>query len=197
MSEVKLTGTLRTDFGKGAARQARRANLTPTVVYGHGQDPKHVNVEAHALMMALKTPNVLISLDIAGDGTELVIPKAVQRHPLKPVINHVDFLVVKRGEKVTVEVPVHTEGELAAGANMLETLLATITVEAEATHIPEAVTVSIEGLEAGAAIHAKDLVLPKGTTLAVDGETAVLQVVAPQAEEPAAEGAEGEESAEA
>ncbi|MFJ3925499.1 50S ribosomal protein L25/general stress protein Ctc [Streptomyces sp. NPDC090022] len=192
MSEVKLSAELRTTFGKGSARQARRDALTPAVIYGHGQDPKHVNVEGHGLMMALKTPNVLISLDIAGDGTELVLPKAVQRHPLKRTISHVDFLIVKKGEKVTVEVPVQTEGELAAGANMLETLLTTITVEAEATHLPEAVTVSIEGLEAGASIHAKDLVLPKGTTLAVDGETAVLQVVAPQAEEPAAEGAEGE-----
>ncbi|MER5929644.1 50S ribosomal protein L25/general stress protein Ctc [Streptomyces sp. NPDC002054] len=192
MSDVKLSAELRTTFGKGSARQARRAAQTPAVIYGHGQDPKHVNVEAHGLMMALKTPNVLITLNIAGDGTELVLPKAVQRHPLKRTISHVDFLIVKKGEKVTVEVPVQTEGELAAGANMLETLLTTITVEAEATHLPEAVTVSIEGLEAGAAIHAKDLVLPKGTTLAVDGETAVLQVVAPQAEEPAAEAAEAE-----
>ncbi|MEV7418067.1 50S ribosomal protein L25/general stress protein Ctc [Streptomyces sp. NPDC089919] len=194
MSEVKLSAETRTTFGKGSARQARRDALTPAVIYGHGQDPKHVNVEAHGLMMALKTPNVLISLDIKGDGTELVLPKAIQRHPLKRTISHVDFLVVKKGEKVTVEVPVHTEGELAAGANMLETLLTTIAVEAEATHLPEAVTVSIAGLEAGASIHAKDLVLPKGTTLAVDPETAVLQVVAPQAEEAPAEVAETEEA---
>ncbi|RSS61068.1 50S ribosomal protein L25/general stress protein Ctc [Streptomyces sp. WAC06614] len=195
MSEVKLTGSLRTDFGKGAARQARRANLTPTVIYGHGQDPKHVNVEAHALMMALKTPNVLISLDIEGDGTELVIPKAVQRHPLKPVINHVDFLVVKKGEKVTVEVPVHAEGELAAGGNLLEHVLNTLSVEAEATHLPEAVTVSVAGLEAGASVHAKDVTLPAGVTLVTDADAVVLQVLAAQAEEPAAEAAEGSEEA--
>ncbi|MCB5180354.1 50S ribosomal protein L25/general stress protein Ctc [Streptomyces antimicrobicus] len=187
MSEVKLSGSLRTDFGKGAARQARRANLTPTVIYGHGQDPKHVNVEAHALMMALKTPNVLISLDIEGAGTELVIPKAVQRHPLKPVINHVDFLVVKKGEKVTVEVPVHAEGELAAGGNLLEHVLNTLSVEAEATHLPEAVTVSVEGLEAGASVLAKDVTLPSGVTLVTDADAVVLQVLAAQAEEPAAE----------
>ncbi|MYT23443.1 50S ribosomal protein L25/general stress protein Ctc [Streptomyces sp. SID7760] len=195
MSEVKLSAELRTTFGKGSARQARRDAMVPGVIYGHGNDPKHVNVEGHGLALALRTPNVLISLDIAGDGTELVIPKAVQKHPLKRSISHVDFLIVKKGEKVTVDVPVVTEGELAPGANMLETLLAAVSVEAEATHIPTEITVSIAGLEAGATVHASDLVLPAGTTLAVDGETAVLQVVAPQAEEPAAEtAAEGEEA---
>ncbi|MFB7182778.1 50S ribosomal protein L25/general stress protein Ctc [Streptomyces sp. NPDC056257] len=194
MSEVKLSAKVRTEFGKGSARQARRDALTPAVIYGHGTDPKHVNVDAHALQLALRTPNVLISLDIAGEGTELVIPKAVQKHPLKRSVSHVDFLIVKKGEKVTVDVAIVTEGELAAGGNMLETLQNTISVEAEATHIPTEVTVSIAGLEAGATIHAKDLVLPAGTTLAVDGDIAVLQVVAPQAEEPAAEAAEGTEA---
>ncbi|MCX5147337.1 MULTISPECIES: 50S ribosomal protein L25/general stress protein Ctc [unclassified Streptomyces] len=194
MSEVKISAQLRNTFGKGSARQARRDAMVPGVIYGHGNEPKHVNVEGHALALALRTPNVLLSLDIAGEGTELVIPKAVQKHPLKRSISHVDFLIVKKGEKVTVEVAVVTEGELAAGSNMLETLLNTITVEAEATHIPTEVTVSIAGLEAGASIHAKDLVLPAGTTLAVDGDTAVLQVVAPQAEEPTAEAAEGAEA---
>ncbi|MER6450688.1 50S ribosomal protein L25 [Streptomyces venezuelae] len=194
MSEVKLSAQLRDTFGKGSARQARRDALVPAVIYGHGNDPKHVNVEGHGLLLALRTPNVLISLDIAGDGTELVIPKAVQKHPLKRTISHVDFLIVKKGEKVTVDVPVVTEGELAAGGNLLETLLASVSVEAEATHIPTEITVSIAGLEAGATVHASDLVLPAGTSLAVDGETPVLQVVAPQAEEPAAEAAEGEEA---
>ncbi|MEV7173652.1 50S ribosomal protein L25/general stress protein Ctc [Streptomyces sp. NPDC093224] len=195
MSEVKLSASTRSNFGKGAARQARRDGLVPGVIYGHGTAPKHVDVEGHGLMMALKTPNVLLSLDIAGDGTELVIPKAVQRHPVKRTLTHVDFLIVKKGEKVTVEVPVVTEGDLAAGGNLLETLLAAVSVEAEATHIPTEITVSIEGLEAGATVHASDLKLPAGTTLAVDGETAVLQVVAPQAEEPAAEAeAEGDEA---
>ncbi|MEU7066542.1 50S ribosomal protein L25/general stress protein Ctc [Streptomyces sp. NPDC053429] len=194
MSEVKLSAQLRDTFGKGSARQARRDALVPGVIYGHGTDPKHVNVEGHGLLLALRTPNVLISLDIAGGGTELVIPKAVQKHPLKRSISHVDFLIVKKGEKVTVDVPVVTEGELAPGGNLLETLLNTISVETEATHIPTEVTVSIAGLEAGATIHASDLVLPQGTTLAVDGETPVLQVVAPQAEEPAAEAAEGTEA---
>lgn len=193
MSEVKLSAKVRESFGKGSARQARRDALTPAVIYGHGTDPKHVNVDAHALQLALRTPNVLISLDLGDAGTELVIPKAVQKHPLKRSISHVDFLIVKKGEKVTVDVAIVTEGELAVGGNMLETLQNTISVEAEATHIPTEVTVSIAGLEA-ATIHAKDLVLPTGTTLAVDGDIAVLQVVAPQAEEPTAEAAEGTEA---
>ncbi|MGW6708621.1 50S ribosomal protein L25/general stress protein Ctc [Streptomyces sp. NPDC054956] len=193
MSEIKLAAQVRENFGKGSARQARRDALTPAVIYGHGTDPKHVNVDAHALQLALRTPNVLLSLDIAGVGTELVIPKAVQKHPLKRSVSHVDFLIVKKGEKVTVDVAIVTEGDLAAGGNMLETLQNTISVEAEATHIPTEVTVSIAGLEAGATIHAKDLVLPAGTTLAVDGDIAVLQVIGASTEEPAAE-AEGTEA---
>ncbi len=107
---------------------------------------------------------MLISLDVDGK-TELVIPKAVQRDAVKGSLKHVDLLLVKRGEKVSVEVPVHVEGELAPGGNLIEHVLNTLPVEAEATHIPEGVTVSVEGLEAGASILAKDIVLPKGTTL--------------------------------
>ncbi|MEU4094565.1 50S ribosomal protein L25/general stress protein Ctc [Streptomyces sp. NPDC026673] len=193
MSEVKISAQLRTEFGKGAARRVRRAHLVPGVIYGHGQDPKHVTLPGHELLLALRTPNVLISLDIEGDGTELVIPKAVQRDPLKGFLEHVDLLAVKRGEKVTVEIVVSTEGELAPGGNLLEHVLNALPVEAEATHIPDGVTVSVEGLEAGTSILAKDIPLPKGTTLAVDEDTVVLQVVAAQAEAPAeGEGAEAE-----
>ncbi|MEU4211812.1 50S ribosomal protein L25/general stress protein Ctc [Streptomyces sp. NPDC026206] len=195
MAEVKLSAERRTDFGKGAARRTRRENKVPAVIYGHGADPKHVSLDGHALMMALKTPNVLINLDIAGKG-ELVIPKAVQRDPLRGFLVHVDFLAVKKGEKVTVEVPVLTEGELAPGGNLLEHILNALPVEAEATHIPEAFTVSIEGLEAGHTIRAGDIPLPRGSSLAVEEDAAVLQVVAAQAEAPAEEaeeeaGAEG------
>ncbi|MFF3250535.1 50S ribosomal protein L25/general stress protein Ctc [Actinacidiphila glaucinigra] len=199
MSEVKISAQLRSEFGKGAARRVRRANLVPGVIYGHGQDPKHVTLPGHELLLALRTPNVLISLDIEGDGTELVIPKAVQRDPLKGFLEHVDLLAVKRGEKVTVEIVVSTEGELAPGGNLLEHVLNTLPVEAEATHIPDGVTVSVEGLEAGASVLAKDIPLPKGTTLAVDEDAVVLQVVAAQAEAPAeGEGAAAEgEAAEA
>jgi large subunit ribosomal protein L25 len=196
MSEVKLTAETRNEFGKGAARRIRRENKVPGVLYGHGSDPVHLTLPGHDLMMALKTPNVLLSLDLDGK-TELAIPKAVQRDPLKGFLEHVDLLLVKRGEKVTVEIPVHTEGDLAPGGNLLEHVLNALPVEAEATHIPETVSVSIEGLEAGASILAKDITLPNGVTLAVDEDAVVLQVLAAQAEEPAAEGAEGEESAEA
>ncbi|MEU0664471.1 50S ribosomal protein L25/general stress protein Ctc [Streptomyces lavendulocolor] len=197
MSEVKLTVQTRTEFGKGAARRIRRANQVPGVLYGHGSDPIHLTLPGHDLLLALRTPNVLIALDIDGKTNELAIPKAVQRDPLKGFLEHVDLQLVQRGEKVNVEIPVHTEGELAAGGNLLEHVLNALPVEAEATHIPESVSVSVEGLEAGASILAKDIALPKGTTLAVDGDTVVLQVLAAQAEEPAAEGAEGEEAAEA
>ncbi|MEU3828337.1 50S ribosomal protein L25/general stress protein Ctc [Streptomyces sp. NPDC029080] len=197
MSEVKLAAETRSEFGKGAARRIRRENKVPVVLYGHGTDPVHLTLPGHELLLALRTPNVLISLDIDGKTNELAIPKAVQRDPLKGFLEHVDLLLVKRGEKVTVEIPVQTEGELAAGGNLLEHVLNALPVEAEATHIPEAVTVSVEGLEAGASIHAKDITLPSGVTLAVDEDAVVLQVLAAQAEETEGEETEGEEAAEA
>ncbi|QIP86105.1 50S ribosomal protein L25/general stress protein Ctc [Streptomyces sp. Tu 2975] len=198
MSEVKLTAERRSEFGKGAARRIRRDNKVPGVLYGHGTDPVHVTLPGHELLLALRTPNVLISLDLGGTN-ELAIPKAVQRDPLKGFLEHVDLLLVKRGEKVNVEIPVHAEGELAPGAYLLEHVLNALPVEAEATHIPESVSVSIAGLSAGDSILAKDIALPSGTTLAVEDDTVVLQILAAQAEEPAAEGTEGagEEAAEA
>ncbi|WP_326796305.1 50S ribosomal protein L25/general stress protein Ctc [Streptomyces sp. NBC_01808] len=197
MAEYKITAEPRTETGKGAARRLRREDKVPGVIYGHGADTRHVALPSYDLLMALKTSNVLISLDLEGKS-ELVIPKDVQRDALRTgVLKHVDLLVVKRGEKVTVEVPITVEGDLAPGQNLLEHTLHALPVEAEATNIPESVTVSVEGLEAGATVAAKDVKLPAGVTLAVDGEDPVLHVVAPQAEEPAAEGeaAEGETAA--
>ncbi|MFD7894332.1 50S ribosomal protein L25/general stress protein Ctc [Streptomyces sp. NPDC059568] len=196
MAEVKISAEIRTEFGKGAARRTRRANRVPAVIYGHGADTVHVTLPGHDLMMALKTANALLGLDIEG-RQELVIPKAVQRNAIKGFIEHVDLLAVKRGEKVTVEVAVHTEGELAPGANLLENVLNTLTVEAEATHIPESVTVSVAGLGAGDSIVAKDVPLPSGTTLVTDEDAVVIQILAAQAEEPAAEGEGAAEGAEA
>ncbi|MER7817794.1 50S ribosomal protein L25/general stress protein Ctc [Streptomyces sp. NPDC096153] len=192
MSEVKISAELRSEFGKGAARRIRRDNKVPGVLYGHGSDPIHVTLPGHELLMALRTPNVLLALDIEGKK-ELAIPKASQRDPLKGFLEHVDLLLVKRGEKVTVEVPVQAEGELAPGGNLLEHVLNALPVDAEATHIPESFTVSVEGLEAGASVQAKDIELPKGVTLAVDEDAVVLQVLAAQAEEPAAEAEAAEE----
>ncbi|MGC5563952.1 50S ribosomal protein L25/general stress protein Ctc [Streptomyces sp. FR-108] len=189
MSEVKIAAETRTEFGKGAARRIRRDNKVPAVVYGHGGDPVHVTLPGHELQLALRTANVLLTLDIEGK-TQLAIPKAVQRDAIKGFLEHVDLLLVKSGEKVNVEVYVHTEGDLAPGAFILEHVLSTLTVEAEATHIPESVTVSIEGLEAGASILAKDIPLPEGTTLAIDEDAVVLQVLAAQSEEPSDDSAD-------
>ncbi|MEV5848756.1 50S ribosomal protein L25/general stress protein Ctc [Streptomyces sp. NPDC048179] len=198
MAEVKIAAESRTEFGKGAARRIRRDSKVPGVLYGHGSDPLHLTLPGHDLLLALRTPNVLISLDIDGKTNELAIPKSVQRDPIKGYLEHVDLLLVKRGEKVTVEIPVHTEGELAPGGYLLEHVLNALPVEAEATHIPEAVTVSVEGLEAGASVLAKDITLPSGVTLAVEEDAVVLQVLAAQAEEaPEGEAAEGDEAAEA
>ncbi|MFF3768003.1 50S ribosomal protein L25/general stress protein Ctc [Streptomyces sp. NPDC001922] len=197
MAEYKISAEARTEFGKGASRRNRVVGKVPGVIYGHGAEPSHVLIPAHDLMMALKTPNVLINLQVDGKS-QLVIPKAVQREAIRGFLVHVDLLVVRKGEKVTVEVPIHVEGDLAPGGNLLEHVLNALPVETEATHIPEGVTVSVEGLEAGASIHAKDITLPKGTSLAVEEDAVVLQVLAAQAEEPAGEEAEeGEEAAEA
>ncbi|MET9378370.1 50S ribosomal protein L25/general stress protein Ctc [Streptomyces sp. NPDC002992] len=194
MSEVKLATETRSEFGKGAARRVRREGKVPGVLYGHGTEPVHVTLPGHELLLALRTPNVLLSLDLGGT-TELAIPKAVQRDPLKGFIEHVDLLLVKRGETVTVEIVVETEGELAPGSFLVENVLNTLSVETEATHIPESVTVSIAGLEAGNSILAKDVALPKGTTLATDPDAVVIQILAAQAEEPAGEAAgEGAEA---
>ncbi|CAM5564546.1 50S ribosomal protein L25/general stress protein Ctc [Streptomyces canus] len=187
MADVKLAAETRTEFGKGAARRIRRDSKVPAVVYGHGAEPVHITLPGHELQLALRTPNVLLTLDIEGK-TQLAIPKAVQRDAIKGFLEHVDLLLVTRGEKVNVEVYVHTEGELAPGAYLLEHVLSTLNVEAEATHIPESVTVSIAGLEAGDSILAKDIPLPEGTTLLTDEDAVVLQILAAQAEEAPAEG---------
>ncbi|WP_435969670.1 50S ribosomal protein L25/general stress protein Ctc [Streptomyces sp. Qhu_M48] len=186
MSEIKIAATVRSEFGKGAARAIRRDGQVPAVVYGHGSESAHVTLPAHDLALALRTPNVLLALDVDGKS-QLAIPKAVQRDAIKGFLIHVDLILVRQGEKVTVEIPVQAEGELAAGGNLLEHVLGTLSIEAEATHLPESVTVSVEGLEAGASILAKDIVLPKGSTLVTDADAVVLQVLSAQAEEPSAE----------
>ncbi|WP_112471001.1 50S ribosomal protein L25/general stress protein Ctc [Streptomyces triticisoli] len=193
MSEVKIAAETRTEFGKGAARRVRRENKVPGVLYEHGMVPIHLALPGHELLMALRTSNVLLSLDIDGKSNELAIPKAVQRDPLRGDLVHVDLLMVKRGERVVVEIPVVAEGELAPGGNLLEYVLSTLTVEAEATTIADQLTVSVQGLSAGAAILAKDIPLPEGVKLAVEEDTPVLQILAAQAEE-VSEEEEGEEA---
>lgn len=198
MSDVKIAAELRTEFGKGAARRLRRTGRVPAVLYGHGTDPVHLALPGHDTMLALKTANVLITLDIDGASSELALPKHVQRDPLKGFIEHVDLLLVKRGEKVTVDISVHLVGEAAPGT-MVNLDQPTISIEAEATHIPSSIEVSIEGLEEGTQIHAKDLPLPRGSKLAADDDLLVVNIsVAPTAEDLEGEGeaAEGEATAE-
>ncbi|GGO18412.1 50S ribosomal protein L25/general stress protein Ctc [Microbispora bryophytorum] len=196
MSEVRIAAELRNEFGKGAARKIRRGNKVPAVLYGHGTETKHLTLPGHELLLALRTPNVLIRLE--GEGVdEIALPKGVQRDPIKGFLEHVDLLLVKRGEKVTVEIPVTVTGD-TIGSAIVEQQLVTISVETEATHIPTGVEVDVDGKDAGFVVHASDLNLPSGTTLAGDPEALVLQVIgAPTAELPeGAEGAEGDSAAE-
>lgn len=176
MSETTLQAEARTEFGKGAARRLRRAHMVPAVLYGHGTDPVHVALPGHETLMALKHGGANALLSIVLDGkSQLALPKQVQRHPVRGVIEHVDLLIVKAGEKVTVDVPIHTVGDAAAGT-VVTVEHATVSLEAEATHIPEAIEVSIEGVEAGTQILAGDLSLPKGSSLQVDAETLVVNI---------------------
>jgi large subunit ribosomal protein L25 len=190
-SEVKIQAEPRTEFGKGAARRIRRADKVPAVLYGHGTDPLHITLPGHDLMLALKTANALLSIELDGEA-RLALPKQVQRDPIKGFIEHADLLIVKRGEKVTIDVAIHVTGE-AAPETLVTAENQTVAVEAEATAIPESIEVSVEGLPVGSQIHAKDLVLPSGTTLAVDPELLVVNVTAATtAEELEAELAEAE-----
>ena len=187
MPEVSIAAEPRTEFGKGPARRTRRAGRVPAVLYGHGADTRHVTLPGHDLMLALKTPNVLIRLEGLEGASQIFLPKAVQRDPIKGFIEHVDLIVVRRGEKVTVDVPVRLTGEIAPGG-LLDQQMVQVSLEAEATHIPQSVEVDIEGMEIGSAVHAGDLKLPSGSTLAGDPEQLVLHVLAaPTAEQIEAE----------
>lgn len=179
MSEVKLVATTRTDFGKGAARRTRRAGRIPAVLYGHGSDPLHVSLPGHETFLALKHANALFAIEIDGETT-LAITKDVQREPVRNVIEHVDLLIVKKGETVSVEIPVVITGESFSGTiHIVEHQ--TVTLEAEATHLPQSVEVSIEGLQAGATVTAGELELPQGSTLVTDADAVIVAITAPQA----------------
>jgi len=191
VSEVRLAAEVRTEFGKGGARRTRRSGKIPAVIYGHGADPRHVSLPAREFAAAIKRGggNVLLTLSLDGKD-ELTIPKAVQRHPIRGDYEHVDLIAVRRGERVTIDVPLLVTGDIAPGA-MLGQEHTTVQVEAEATHLPSEIEVSVEGLDAGAHITAGDLKLPSGTTLVTDAETLLLNVVtAPTAEDIEADTAE-------
>jgi large subunit ribosomal protein L25 len=192
VSEVRIAAEPRTVFGKGAARRTRRAGRVPAILYGRGSDTQHVSLPGHDLMLALKTPNVLLRVQGVGDGELLALPKDIQRDPLKGVLRHVDLLLVKKGEKVTVEVPVQLSGEAVAGG-LVDQQMVQVALEVEATQIPSGVEVDITGMAIGSAVHASDLRLPAGATLVADAEALVVHVIAaPTAEQFEAEMAEGE-----
>jgi len=192
--EVKLTAEVRTEFGKGAARRIRRASKVPAVLYGHGTDPIHISLPGHETLLALRTANALLSIDIDGNR-QLALPKQVQRDPLKHTIEHVDLVIVRSGERVTVEIPLHLEGE-AAPDTLVVVDHNSISIETEATHIPTQIVLSIEGLTAGSQFLARDLLLPAGSELAMDPDAMILNVTgAPTQEQVDAELAEAEAEA--
>jgi large subunit ribosomal protein L25 len=177
--EVRIVAEPRTEFGKGPSRRIRRAGRVPAVMYGHGVENKHMTLPEHDLMLALKTPNVLIRLEGLPGRSGLALPKAIQRDPIKGTIEHVDLITVRQGEKVTVDIPIRVTGEVFPGGT-LDQQLVRLSIEAEATHLPDGIDVDVQGMEVGTVVHASDLALPAGSTLATDPEALVLHVVATQ-----------------
>lgn len=204
--QLKIKVIRRTDFGKGAARQARRAGMIPAVVYGHGADPIHLLLPAQETTLAVRNPNALLTVVNEAGEEHMVLPKDIQRHPLKQTVEHLDLIEVRRGEKVVVEVPVEVEGELSTEVDTTYVLdYATVPVEAEATHLPESVTISVEGRGPGEHVYATDVQLPAGAVLQLEDEIVIATVseVVEQdlgdtstQEEQAAEGDESGEAAE-
>jgi large subunit ribosomal protein L25 len=198
----KVVADTRETFGKGAARKIRAAGKIPAVLYGHGTEPQHLTLPGHQVALLIRKANAVLDLQIAG-SSQIALVKDVQKDPVHQVIEHIDLIVIKRGEKVQVEVPVHTEGESYPGT-IADLDAKTLLLEVEATHIPENIVLSIEGLEEGTQIHAKDVELPEGATLVSDPETLVVLVHVPQkvdlgeeaAEAAAAEAPEAEAPAE-
>ena len=188
MAEVRISAEPRTEFGKGGARRTRRSGRIPAVLYGHGTEPRHISLPARDFEHALRTDgaNVLLDLQLS-DGSELALPKSIQRDPIRGVIEHLDLILVRRGERIAVEVAITLVGDIAPGG-LLDQSLNTISVTAEATNIPSGFDVSVEGLEVGQAVHAKDVTLPEGVELSGDPDQTVLHIVAaPTAEEMEAE----------
>ncbi|SKC44482.1 50S ribosomal protein L25/general stress protein Ctc [Okibacterium fritillariae] len=187
--ENKVVAELRESFGKGAARKLRALGKIPAVIYGHGGEPQHVSLPGHQVALIIRKSNAVLALDIDGT-TQLTLVKDVQKDPVRQVIEHLDLIVVRQGEKVEVEVPIRVEGESYPGTiASLETT--TLLVSVEATHIPEGFELSVEGLEEGQHVFAKDVPLPAGATLISDPELLVVGIMVPAAT--LAEGEEGEE----
>jgi len=194
MAEVRLNGIERTEFGKGAARRLRRDNLIPAVMYELGETPTHVALPEHETMLALRQANVLFNI-ITNGKSQLAVTKSVQRDPVRQIIEHLDLLKVRAGEKITVEVPIVIVGESAEGTiHLLD--LQNVSLQAEATHLPQTLEVDITDLEEGHIVRAGDLVMPHGSVLETDPEVAVILITVPKEEVEETETAEGEEGAE-
>lgn len=193
---TKLAADVRTKFGKGAARKLRAADKIPAVVYGHGTEPKHISLPGHETMLLVRTANAVVDLDIEG-AAQLALVKDVQRDPVRQIIEHIDLVVLRRGEKVTVDVPVVIEGESFSGTIHVQDLN-TVSLLVLATDIPEHVVVDVEGLEDGKQIVASELTLPEGAELETDPEALVVQIVTPRgtADDDAADEASAEAGAE-
>ena len=172
MVENRVSAVVRTSFGKGAARKLRASGKIPAVVYGREAEPIHVALPAHETTLIARRANALIELDLA-EAEQLVLIKDVQRDPVRQIIEHLDLVTVKKGEKVSVDVSIHAEGEPFSGT------MVQFDLEAEATDIPEFISVSVEGLEEGSQIYARDLVLPEGSNLQSDPETLILSIQLP------------------
>ena len=201
----KVVADARDTFGKGAARKIRAAGQIPAVLYGHGADPQHLTLPGHQISLLIRKANALLDLQIAGKS-QLALVKDVQKDPVRQIIEHLDLVIVKKGEKVHVEVPIHVEGEPFSGTIAMQEVN-TLRLEVEATHIPERVVVDVEGAEEGTQVHAKDVVLPEGASLIDDEELLIVNVIVPAAAtlgepaegegEAAAVAAEGETAGEA
>ncbi|MEX1078478.1 MAG: 50S ribosomal protein L25/general stress protein Ctc [Homoserinimonas sp.] len=188
-----IVAEVRESFGKGAARKLRAVGKIPAVLYGHGTEPKHLTLPGHEISLLLRKANAMIDLDIAGKA-QLALVKDVQKDPVRQIIEHIDLVIIRKGEKVHVEVPVHVVGEAAPGT-MIDQEAHTILVEAPAITIPEGVDASVEGLEAGSHVYASDLLLPEGVALLADPETLVVTVTVPTVSEEPTETAAEEEGA--
>ena len=190
MAENHVDADIRTSFGKGAARKLRAAGKIPAVVYGHGAEPLHVAIPAHETTLIARRANALIDLKMT-DSQQLVLIKDIQRDPVRQIIEHVDLVIVRKGEKVTVDIAVHIEGDPVSGT-MVQLEHNTISVEAEATHIPESVTVNVDGFAEGTQVRASDIALPDGSTLVSAAEMLILTVQQPPKAEEAAPAASEE-----
>ncbi len=179
MPEVSIAAQPRSEFGKGAARRVRRSQRVPAVLYGHGTPPRHVSLPGHELMRALKSANVLLLLEGLEGGAELALPKAVQRDAVSGALEHVDLLLVRRGEQVTIDVPLSIIGNLVPDG-FLDQQLVSLSINAEATHIPQQIEISIQDLQIGQSIHAGQVALPQGSTLQTEPEAVVVHITGAQ-----------------